>query len=172
MINSYEVVDIGGGNVRYNYGLRTIYSSNVYGATYVRLFIGNTERAYCSTSGMNNSSLAEQKAEIHDAGSALALVRDARLYRYRNTISPVESRTAPAPQALEESEPAPPAEPTPPAAPELSPERVGFVIGDGYDPPPACVLAEDGRGINLYAMISVCWKAIQELSAKLEGGNP
>jgi hypothetical protein len=59
-----------------------------------------------------------------------------------------------------------------PPAPELSPERLGFVIGGGYDPPPACVLAEDGNGVNLYSMISVCWKAIQELSAKMEGGNP
>jgi len=163
MINSYEVVDIGGGNVRYNYGLRTIYSSNVYGATYVRLFIGNTERAYCSTSGMNNSSLAEQKAEIHDAGSALAIVRDARLYRYRNTISPVESREPPSdmPDALTEN-----SEATEPHR-RWSPERLGFVIGEGYDPPPACVLAEDGRGVNLYAMASVCWRGLQELSEKV-----
>ena len=92
MINGYEVVDIGGGNVRYNHGLRTIYAANIYGSPYVRFFIGNTERAYCSSSGMNNSSLAEQKADIQDAGSALAIVRDARLYQYRYTVPPIESR--------------------------------------------------------------------------------
>jgi hypothetical protein len=53
------------------------------------------------------------------------------------------------------------------AEPQLSPERMGFVIGEGYDPPPDCVLAEDGNGVNLYAMSAVCWKAIQELSEKV-----
>jgi len=44
---------------------------------------------------------------------------------------------------------------------------MGFVIGEGYEPPPESVLSEDGRGINLYAMISLCWKGIQELLARV-----
>jgi len=145
MINGYEMLDIASSNIRVNYGLRTNYSTNVYGATYVRLFIGNTERAYCSSSGMNNSSRAEQKEGIRDAGSALSIIKSARLYQYRYTMPEKEGGKAP--------------------------ERLGFVIGEGYEPPPACVLAEDGNGVNLYSMISVCWKAIQELSAKMEGGK-
>ncbi|MCL2300546.1 MAG: hypothetical protein FWC27_10430 [Firmicutes bacterium] len=55
-----------------------------------------------------------------------------------------------------------------PPAPELSPERLGFVIGEGYDPPPACVLAEDGNSVNLYAMASLCWRGLQELLVRVD----
>jgi hypothetical protein len=68
-INGYEMLDIASSNIRVNYGLRSNYSTNVYGATYVRFFIGNTERAYVSSSGINNSSRAEQKEGIAAAGS-------------------------------------------------------------------------------------------------------
>ena len=43
----------------------------------------------------------------------------------------------------------------------------GTVRVDSYDPPPACVLAEDGNGINLYAMSSVCWRGLQEILARV-----
>jgi len=86
--------------------------------------------------------LAEEKEDIHDAGSVLSIIREARLYRYRYTTpkAPVDSS---------------------------APERVGFVIGKGYVPPPACVLAEDGNGVALYAMTSVCWRGLQELLARV-----
>jgi hypothetical protein len=78
-INGYEMLDIASSNIRVNYGLRSNYSTNVYGATYVRFFIGNTERAYVSSSGINNSSRAEQKTGIAAAGTAHAIVRHAKL---------------------------------------------------------------------------------------------
>ncbi len=175
MINGYEVVDISGGNVRYNYGLRSVYPANVYGATYVRFFIGSTERAYVSSSGINNSSVAEQKEDIQDAGSALAIVENARLYQYRYRVPPIESRAAAAPAEkasadiahakIENSETR--RMPTRPEGGGTAPQVLGFVIGKGYDPPPDCVLAEDGRGVNLYAMTSVCWRGLQELAAKI-----
>jgi hypothetical protein len=177
-INGYSMLDLGNNAQRYsarmNYGLRTYYAATIYAADYVQFYIGNTERAYCSTSGLNNSSRAEQKTDIRDAGSALSIIKGARLYQYRYTVPPIEGKNAPgiAAQAMEECAPAPRRNIAPvPAAPEVSPERLGFVIGEGYAPPPACVLAEDGNGVNLYSMISVCWKAIQELSAKMEGGR-
>jgi flagellar basal body rod protein FlgG len=165
-INGYEILDIASSNIRVNYGLRSNYSTNVYGATYVRFFIGNTERAYVSSSGINNSSRAEQKEGIAAAGSALAIVENARLYKYRYTVPEVEAvpekegiATANAQAMIESSEATEPH--------RRCPERMGFVIGDGYDPPPECVLAEDGNGVNLYAMASVCWRGLQELLARV-----
>ena len=168
-INGYSMLDLGNNAQRYsarmNYGLRSNYAATIYAADYVQFYIGNTERAYCSTSGLNNSSRAEQKADIREADSALSIIKEATLYKYHYTVPPVEKQ-GPVAQAVEDCAPErAPAEPAP------SPERLGFVIGEGYDPPPDCVLAEDGNGINLYSMISVCWKAIQELSAKMEGGK-
>jgi hypothetical protein len=155
MINGYEMLDIASSNIRVNYGLRSNYSTNVYGATYVRFFIGSTERAYVSSSGMNNSSIAEQKEGIRNADSALVIVRDARLYQYRYTLPDVAQAVAENSEATR-------------AAPQVPPERMGFVIGEGYEPPPACVLAEDGNGVNLYAMASVCWRGLQELLARVD----
>ena len=100
-INGYSMLDLGYNAQRYsarmNYGLRTYYAATIYAADYVQFYIGNTERAYCSTSGLNNSSRAEQKKEIQAAGSALAVVRDATPYQYRYTMPPIESRERPAP---------------------------------------------------------------------------
>ncbi|MCL2105812.1 MAG: DUF859 family phage minor structural protein [Oscillospiraceae bacterium] len=173
-INGYSMLDLGYNAQRYsarvNYGLRSYYACTLYAADYCQFYIGNTERAYVSSSGINNSSIAEQKEDIQSAGSALAIVQNARLYKFRYTVPPIERREnpVPAPQAMEDGDVAlSPAVPAPPGEPALSPERLGFVIGEGYDPPPECVLAEDGRGVNLYAMASVCWRGLQELAAKV-----
>jgi len=176
-VNGYSILDYGSNNIRYsarmNHGLRTTYAASIYSADFLSFFIGNTERAYVSTGGVVNTSLAESKTDIHEAGDALDIVQSATLYRYRNTAPTIESRESKEgppnmPNALIENSEATR------ASPQVTPERLGFVIGEGYDPPPNCVLGEDGRGVNLYAMISVCWKAIQELSAKIstEGGAP
>ena len=44
-------------------------------------------------------------------------------------------------------------------------DEIGLVIGDGYDITRTVV---DGDGVNQYRMSSLAWKAIQELSAKIE----
>lgn len=41
------------------------------------------------------------------------------------------------------------------------PLHYGLVIGDGYNTPKE-VISEDGKGIDLYSMTSLAWKAIQE----------
>jgi phage minor structural protein len=181
-INGYAMLDMGYNaqrySVRMNYGLRTTYASTVYAADYVQFYIGNTERAYVSSSGIANSSMAEEKNGIKTAGSALAIVENARLYQYRYTVPPVQPLAA-ARQAEEAAAPIAQAEienreatssayaDTTEGSLAGGPERMGFVIGEGYDPPPACVLAEDGRGVNLYAMSSVCWRGLQELLAEV-----
>jgi len=123
---------------------------------YVRFYRGNYERAYISDSGIVNTSLAEEKEDIRDVGSALPIIKSAKLYRYHYISPPKDKEPNLDVQVSAELEP------------ETSPERVGFVIGKGYEPPPECVLAEDGRGVSLYAMSSVCWRGVQELLARVE----
>jgi hypothetical protein len=106
-----------------------------------------------SATAFYNSSVAEHKTDIHSAGDALSIVRGAKLYRYRYTLPEQEKSDVSEPGTQEK---------------RLSPECMGFVIGEGYEPPPAYVLGADGRGINLYSMSSVCWKAVQELAAKCD----
>jgi len=170
-INSYSMVNIVSSMSRFNYGLRSVYDAAVHGASRISFRIGDTERAYVTTSGVASNSEAEHKSDIQDAGPALSVIKGATLYQYRYTTPPTESREgpAPAPQALEDGEPPPIRELVPaPGEPTLSPERLGFVIGEGYAAPPVCVLAEDGKGVNLYAMASVCWRGLQELLARVD----
>lgn len=44
-----------------------------------------------------------------------------------------------------------------------APTHYGLVIGEGYNTPSE-VISPDGKHINLYSMISLAWKAIQELA--------
>lgn len=46
-------------------------------------------------------------------------------------------------------------------------KHIGIVIGDGYNYPRE-ILSTDGNGVDLYSMISVCFKAIQEQQEKIE----
>lgn len=45
---------------------------------------------------------------------------------------------------------------------EESKKHIGLVIGEGYTCPSE-IISEDGQGIEQYSMISLAWKAIQEL---------
>ena len=52
-------------------------------------------------------------------------------------------------------------------------KHIGFVIGDKYKTPQE-VIAKSGEGIDTYAMTSILWKAVQELTKeveKLKGGQ-
>ena len=44
---------------------------------------------------------------------------------------------------------------------------IGFVIGDNYKTPDE-VISKEGQGIELYSAIGILWKAVQELSARVE----
>ena len=46
-------------------------------------------------------------------------------------------------------------------------KHIGFVIGDKYNTPKE-VIANSGEGIDTYSMSSIMWKAIQELTARVE----
>ncbi len=46
-------------------------------------------------------------------------------------------------------------------------KHIGFVIGYGYETPKE-VVEKDGKGIDLYSMCSILWKAVQELTEKIE----
>lgn len=45
--------------------------------------------------------------------------------------------------------------------------RYGLVIGDGYNTPEE-VISSDGKHVDLYSMIALAWKAIQELATKFD----
>lgn len=46
-------------------------------------------------------------------------------------------------------------------------KHIGIVIGDGYNYPEE-ILSSDGKGVDLYSMISVCFKAIQEQQVQIQ----
>ncbi len=46
-------------------------------------------------------------------------------------------------------------------------KHIGFVIGKEYKTPQE-IISNSKKGINSYTMISICWKAIQELSQQVE----
>lgn len=46
-------------------------------------------------------------------------------------------------------------------------KHIGIVIGDGYNYPEE-ILSSDGEGVDLYSMISVCFKAIQEQQVQIQ----
>lgn len=49
---------------------------------------------------------------------------------------------------------------------ELPAPHYGLVIGEGYNTPEE-IITKDGKHIDLYAMITLAWKGIQELAAKV-----
>lgn len=46
-------------------------------------------------------------------------------------------------------------------------KQIGVVIGKGYNTPEE-ILSEDKKGIDLYSMISILWKAVQEQQEQIE----
>lgn len=92
-----------------------------------------------------NASLEELKTNITPAESMLDVVNEADIYKYDMK------------KELEK---------------DTHKEHYGFIIGENYNTPNE-VLSADGIAIDTYSMISVLWKAVQELSAevdKLKGG--
>lgn len=52
---------------------------------------------------------------------------------------------------------------------EVDKIRFGVIIGDEYNEhTPKEIVATNGNGVDLYSMVSVLWKAVQELSAKVD----
>lgn len=90
--------------------------------------------------GFNGSSLAEYKDNIVKCSrSALDIILKGEVYNY-NLKMELNSGT--------------------------NKLHYGLVIGDGYNTPDE-ILSSDRKGINLYDMVSITWKAVQELNIKV-----
>ncbi len=105
-----------------------------------------------TANSFNQRSDALLKTHITPAGSMLDKIVAAGIYNY-DYVSEVPE----APVIGTQSE-----DYTPP-----TPQHYGLVIGDGYNTPEE-VVSKDGKGIDLYSMISIAWKAIQEQQAQID----
>lgn len=106
--------------------------------------------------GVKVTSVESAKTNIAEAESMLDKICSAGIYSY-NYISDIQSSSERSGDIVENGE-----------GVELEPAAThyGLVIGDGYNTPEE-VISADGAHINLYSMIALAWKAIQELADKL-----
>lgn len=91
---------------------------------------------------VTTSSDVDKKTNIKPAGSVLSQVLSAGIYNY-DYKSEVDGKKSGEPQYY------------------------GLVIGKGYNTPKE-VIAKDGKGVDLYSMISLAWKAIQEQQEQID----
>lgn len=91
-----------------------------------------------------HSSTKEVKTNIKPAGSMLSQVLSAGIYNY-DYKSEFEKE----------------------GKKGGDPQHYGLVIGKGYNTPKE-VIAKDGKGVDLYSMISLAWKAIQEQQDQID----
>jgi phage minor structural protein len=162
-VNGYSAITV---NATPNFvlGYATPGNTDIYAGNNLRFFPGGNNGGYVDGSGYHAPSSVELKKDINAPPSCLKMVEGATLYQYK--YSAPKSIPALEPQGdFEEDFPPVIKEPTYPQS--ESPERLGFVIGDGYESPPDLVLGEDGKSINLYSMTAMCWKALQELAAEV-----
>ncbi|WP_061840090.1 tail fiber domain-containing protein [Tetragenococcus halophilus] len=105
---------------------------------------GDTKYKAVEASGFENKSIADIKTDITKRQEkALTCVNATDVYNYK--LKDDVSRG-------------------------ITKNHIGLIIGDGYNTPD-CVKNDDGTAIDVYAMTSVAWKAIQELSDKNETLN-
>lgn len=105
---------------------------------------GNTKYKAVQASGFENKSIVDIKTDITKRQEkALTCVNATDVYNYK--LKDDVSRG-------------------------ITKNHIGLIIGDGYNTPD-CVKNDDGTAIDIYAMSSVAWKAIQELSNKNEALN-
>ncbi len=105
---------------------------------------GNTKYKAVQASGFENKSIVDIKTDITKRQEkALTCVNATDVYNYK--LKDDVSRG-------------------------ITKNHIGLIIGDGYNTPD-CVKNDDGTAIDIYAMSSVAWKAIQELSDKNETLN-
>ncbi|MCO8286687.1 tail fiber domain-containing protein [Tetragenococcus halophilus] len=105
---------------------------------------GNTKYKAVQASGFENKSIVDIKTDITKRQEkALTCVNATDVYNYK--LKDDVSRG-------------------------ITKNHIGLIIGDGYNTPD-CVKNDDGTAIDIYAMTSVAWKAIQELSDKNETLN-
>lgn len=113
------------------------------------------------TRTVNASSSESIKTNINKAESMLDKILNAGIYSY-NYISDTESSSESSGSSGGIVEEGSDLELT------TAPTHYGLVIGEGYSTPSE-VISEDGAHIDLYSMVSLAWKAIQELAGIVNG---
>ena len=104
----------------------------------------NNGRTFASTNGIwspafINNSTEDTKKNIKDfKKNALNLIKNTDLYEYNYKGEKTKDK-----------------------------KHIGIVIGKNYNYPKD-ILSNDGKGVDLYAMVSVCFKAIQEQQEQIE----
>ena len=116
------------------------YGSNASSFDYKNTWIyGN-----CSVGSFTNRSLEKYKDNIEPIGQMLGVVKSADIYKYNLKNELEDGKKI---------------------------DRFGMVIGEGRNTPNE-VIAFDSEGspegIDIYAMASILWKAVQELAAKVD----
>lgn len=128
------------------------YNGGTYSAW---LTLGKTTLKWNGAS-VSVSSSADKKTNITAASSVLDKVRNAGIYSYNYISEDAENDQVGDivlnSGTLETTEPS---------------THYGLVIGDGYNTPEE-VISSDGKHIDLYSMIALAWKAIQELATKFD----
>ena len=118
--------------------------------------IDYAELAELSANSVEVTSDVSAKTNIAEAESMLDKICSAGIYSY-NYISDIQSSSEGSGDIVENGEG---------VELETAATHYGLVIGDGYNTPEE-VISTDGAHINLYSMIALAWKAIQELADKL-----
>jgi hypothetical protein len=115
--------------------------SRVEAGTQIEMWVGGGLQLRLTNSGVWQSSLREMKENITPAQSVLDKIMLPQIFQYNyvegKTLAQ-ETRTTP---------------------------TFGFVLGDGFTPPPAEIASDDM--VNLYSMTAMLWKATQELAVKV-----
>lgn len=104
--------------------------------------------------GTELQSSVETKTNITPTTPMLAKILSADIYNY-DYIAEVEEEEESGEVGLNSEEE------------EHIPQHYGLVIGEGYSTPEE-VINKSGDAVDLYSMISIAWKAIQELNDEIE----
>lgn len=103
------------------------------------------------SNGVQVTSIEEAKENIGDIDSALPLLRQSKIYKYKYKDT-AKSGTKRSGKGQSDTE-------------KDKANSIGFVIGRET---PEEVISEDGEHVDIYNMVSVLWKATQEILTRLE----
>jgi phage minor structural protein len=158
---TYGLIDAPNGNLTLSSSIRDVIVSgaaiNLKANSYIRFQRGGADRGYFDASNGNLNidgsfysngylvgSQESIKEDIAPASAVLDVINGAAIYSY-------DLKSDDAKGVTDKRE---------------KKRHYGFVIGKGRKTPRE-VLSSDGEHINLYSMISLCWKGLQELSKEV-----
>ncbi len=151
--NSYDNRGFITGNVKDGYARLQLWGNDGY--RYVTIVANDEENTYIKVENastfssmtpngvwspsFNNNSIEEVKKNIEKLkSSAIKLINDTDLYNYNYKSESDKDK-----------------------------KHIGIVIGDNYNYAKE-ILSSDGKGVDLYSMISVAWQAIKEQQEQIE----